>query len=158
MTEYLMTITGIVLLSTVLTNVLPLGKTSQIIKNVVRLCLYLAILSPIYQFFEKEVFDKNGEIFQNYFDETVIQTDRSYIQYCSEISVENVEKQIEEELLKEYGIQSVVSIKLENDGSDNKIEKIYIQTDFLEETTMKSVETAYESKFLVDIEWIQGDD
>ena len=154
MTEYLLTITGIVLISTILTNVLPLGKTSEIIKNVVRLCLYLAILSPIYQFFQNQFTNGNNSIFQNYFDKSVIETDNDYIKYCSEKSVENTERLLQEELLEEYGIVATVTVQLFAEST--KIEKIYIETIDVDERTIKSLESAYENRFSVEIDWTQG--
>lgn len=154
MTEYLLTVTGIVLISSILTNVLALGKTSGIIKNVVRLCLYLAILSPIYQFFQNQFDAKNNSIFQNYFNESVIETDTDYIKYCSEKSLENTERLLQDELLQKYGIVATVTVQLFDESK--KIEKIYIETIDIDERTIKTLELAYEKRFCVEIDWIQG--
>jgi len=114
MAEYLLSITGVVLISSILTNIMPTGKTSTLIRGIVRLCLYLLILSPVYEFVQKRFVGENDKIFQNYFSETVIETDTQYIEYCSEKSVEYVEAALEKKVLQEYG--EVVEIELVLDG------------------------------------------
>ena len=122
MVDYILGLTGIVLVSTVLTNILPTGKTSILIKNIVRLCAYLSILSPALNFFNKEL-SSSTKIIQNYFAEDVIQTDNSYIQYCSEKTIENVEEMIRERLQTEYSVVTTVKLLIEESENAERQEK-----------------------------------
>jgi hypothetical protein len=124
MAEYLLSITGVVLISSILTNIMPTGKTSALIRGIVRLCLYLLILSPVYEFVQKRFLGENDKIFQNYFSETVIETDTEYIEYCSEKSIEYVEEMLEKQVLQEHG--EVVEIELVLDRETKRKQDVKI--------------------------------
>lgn len=128
MSEYLIKIIGLVLVSVLLTNLLPTGKTCILIKNIARLCVYLSILTPAFDFFISLNTKANStfeEIFPDYFSDTVIPTDESYIKYCSEKSIEKAENSLEKIVLDDYGITVEITLQtsVDADGSKIKIEK-----------------------------------
>ena len=128
MSEYLLGIIGTVLISAVLTAILPSGKTSSMIKSVARLACLVVVLSPLVAFF------KEGESIGNNFLKIGIQTDKNFIEYCSKISVENAEKSIEEHLVERYGKNFEVSLVWEEIKTDEgvyEVERIKITKAFL---------------------------
>ena len=158
MTEYLLSIIGIVLISTILTNVLPSGKTSALIKNIVRLCLYLVILSPAYEFFQTELSEEEGKIFQNYFSEEVIQTDGAYIDYCSEKSIEETENLLEKKLKTDYEIIASVTLVVSGEevsDSGVKIKTIQIFTENISEEMKNQIKTEFYEEFQVLTEFAE---
>lgn len=109
--EYLLSITGLVLLSVVTTEVLPIGKTNELIKGLLRLGLYLVVLMPLFDFFIEGFSTKTNKIFEDYFSENVIEMDGEYINYCSEQSIESFEDLLEKQILQEYLIEGDISIE-----------------------------------------------
>ena len=124
MSEYLLGVVGIVLFSAVLTAILPAGKTEAVVKWVAKLACLATILTPLLSFF-------GGEgTFEVFFEKSVIQTDGNYIQYCSEISIENAEKSLQEHLSEKYGKEFTVALfwkEVEVDEGRYKVEKIKIE-------------------------------
>lgn len=108
MNGYLLTIIGTVVFSSVLTAILPEGKTSGVVKGVAKLALVLAIVSPILQFFQKGEFRE--DFLDGNFSKSVIQTDERYIQYYSEMRINETEKVLENDLLKTFGIKTQVCL------------------------------------------------
>ena len=53
MNAYVLSVIGTVLISAVLTAIIPEGKTSKVIKGIARLACVLVIVTPIVQFFVK---------------------------------------------------------------------------------------------------------
>ena len=103
MNGYLLTVIGTVLLSALLTALLPEGKTSGLIKSVMKLACLLAIVSPIPSLFIQ--WKDGGQEWENqeiFFDQTVIETDSDFIKYYSEIRVRLSETALKEELIKTY--------------------------------------------------------
>ncbi len=133
---YLLCIIGTVLLSSLLTALLPEGRTSASVKAVAKLICLLAIISPIPSFLQMEGFfdginDTNNENLETNFPQTVIQTDESFIKYYCKMRVENAENVLQEELLKKFSVQVIVKIDWEYQSSndDIKIVKIYVKTE-----------------------------
>lgn len=157
MSEYLLTITGIVLISTVFSNFLPGGKTCLLIKNILRLCAYLSVLAPIFKIFTDS--SNNGDkFFIDYFNENVIKTDNSYIEYCSKKTINTTEEKIEELLKSEYFIQADVQIvgNEKNDFGELKIEKIVVIINDISTEKQEEIRTDFKSKYSVDIEFTKG--
>ncbi len=103
---YLLTIIGTVLLSSVLTALLPSGKTSSVIKGVTKLACVIAIVAPIPSFLQSnDAFDINGEKNNG---QSVIQTDTSFIEYYCEMRVRNTETLLAAELEEEFSLQTAV--------------------------------------------------
>ena len=163
MSQYLMELIGFVLIAVVLTNLLPTGKTSALIKNTVRLCIYLCILTPAFNFFlslkGKDTLSF-AEIFTDYFSESVIPTDESYINYCSEKSIENAENILEKKILEEYGI--IVAIELQASIETNTFE-IKIERGFLNalnctnEEVLREICKNLETEYAVTFELLKGE-
>ncbi len=136
MSGYLLSIVGTVLLSAILTAVIPEGRTSAMIKNVAKLACLLVIVSPllgVFQSFSKgSNFDENRESF---FLETVIQTDEDFIKYYCNMRIEDAETALERELENEYSLPAEVKLSWLYEGDRDvfetdkiKITGIYIQT------------------------------
>ena len=164
MSQYLMKIIGIVLMAVVLVNLLPTGKTSVLIKNILRLCMYLSILTPAFNFFlSLEGNDKLsfGEIFTDYFSESVIVTDESYINYCSEKSIETAENIIEKKVLEEYGINVEINLQasVEISSSQIKIERGFLDgLSYTKAEVLREICRNLETEYSVPFEVLKGDD
>ena len=107
MSDYLLVIVGSVLVSAILTAVIPSGKTANVIKGVTKAVCLLAILSPV-----PEILAKSGwlEENENYFSQPVIQTDTSFIKYYSEMRIQNAEELLEKEILDKYSLGTDVTL------------------------------------------------
>ncbi len=133
MTGYLLSVIGTVLICSLLTAIAPEGKTSSLIKGVARLGCILVIVAPALAFFTG---GKLGKIGENFFDQSGIETDGSFIQYYSERRVQDAEAALEKEIEEKYGLQTQVnaewSLVKEAFGSYSaeivQIEKIRIVT------------------------------
>ena len=131
LSEYLLSLIGVVLLSAILTGILPEGKTSGLIKSVMRMVCILAIISPILTFFTSGRWAMTGE--KNsmaIFTETGIQQDDSFIHYYSEMRVTETEKALKQELLERFSVQTNVELiwemKKEEVGKNASIEVVKI--------------------------------
>ena len=98
MNGYILTVLGVVLVSTLSTAILPDGKTATFVKSIARLACIFVVISPVFTFFQK---GSNGE---NIFNEMVINTDGAYIDYCSKISIKNAEKALKDSVEKDFGV------------------------------------------------------
>jgi hypothetical protein len=126
--EYVLSIVGTVLLSAVITAILPDGKTAVTIKSVAKTLCVLIIVSPILTYFQRnagvEATLGNPQI---NFLETDIQSDQAFIQYFSNQRVLQTQALLETELKERYGLSlTVVCVwewrKRENVG----YEEVYI--------------------------------
>lgn len=106
MSEYLLSIVGIVFLAAIVNAILPEGKTSGMVKSVLKLLCILVILTPF-----AKIVQQDGVGVENYFAQSVIKIDESFIEYCSEKAISATQTKIEEEIFQEFGQQ--VSVKLE---------------------------------------------
>lgn len=162
MSEYLMKIMGIVLIAVILTNLLPTGKTSVLIKNNLRLCMYLCMLMPAFDFFislKENNPSSVSEIFTNYFSETVIPTDELYIKYCSEISVENAENCIEKKILEKYGVTSEVTLQsVITDSFEIKIEEGFLKVgNFTNDELLQEICKDLQNEYAVSFKYLKGE-
>lgn len=100
MSEYLLSIVGIVLIAAIVSAVLPEGKTVKLIKGITKLCCLFVILAPVLNFFLAKIGkEEEGETNFSFFSsQTVIQTDGSFIDYCSTKRIENAERELEKDL------------------------------------------------------------
>ena len=127
MNEYLLSIIGTVLLSAVLTAIIPEGKTSAVIKNITKFCCILIIISPILQFFHKgSASDISVFKSENFFGETVIQTDEDFIKYYSEMRIQQTEEVLSEKLFERYSVSCEVWLDWSFEG-DIRIERIVVK-------------------------------
>lgn len=111
MSGYLLSIVGVVLLSAILTAILPEGKSSGLIKSVMRMVCTLAIISPILNFLRSQSFsfgeNKNSSV---NFSQFGIETQSSFISYYSEMRIAEAEDALEAELLEKYQTAAEVSL------------------------------------------------
>ncbi len=111
MNEYLLSVAGTVLICALLTALAPEGKTASVIKGIARLVCILAIISPVLRFFqtgEIDVFSDKKE--EDFFLETVIDGDGTYIQYYSELRIAETERLLEKELFDKYKANAEVEL------------------------------------------------
>ena len=126
--------------------------------------MYLSILTPAFNFFlSLEGNDKLnfGEIFTDYFSESVIVTDESYINYCSEKSIENAENIIEKKVLEEYGINVEINLQasVEISSSQIKIERGFLDgLSFTKAEVLREICRNLETEYSVPFEVLKGDD
>ena len=127
MSGYLLAIIGIVLLTGILSAVLPEGKTAKFIKGMTKLCCLAVILAPILGFFHKVA--TGGEInFPFFSSETVIETDDAFIDYCSTKRIENAESELKKKLRETFSAEVEVTLLWEyrssiTEGEDSSQDK-----------------------------------
>ena len=138
MNGYVLTVMGTVLLSAILTILVPEGKTAGIIKGVTKLACLIVIVSPIPQFLKNErFFDvirgesvENGDVF---FEENGITADKSFIEYYCELRIRETQGALQQEILHKFNLGVTVKIAWEFDDSVDvngiKITKITIKTE-----------------------------
>lgn len=112
MSGYVLSVIGTVLISAVLTAILPEGKTAGVVKGITRLVCVLAIVAPVLGFLQSKDFTASKKT-KGIFSENVIEVDESFIQYYSEKRVEQTESALAEELSAKYGIDVTVTIHWE---------------------------------------------
>ena len=129
MNEYLLSIVGTVLLSAILTAILPDGKTSGLIKGVTRLACTLVIISPIVTLFQSET----GSFLEtkksdDFFSQSVIDAEQTFIHYYSELRVRETEKALAREIAEKQEIEVTVSLEWTREKEDIRIDKICVKT------------------------------
>lgn len=111
MREYLLVVIGTVLLCSMITAIMPEGKTTGVVRGVAKMACVLAIISPIFKFFKTgniaEITDKNS---QDFFEQTVIEVDGEFIKYYSEMRIRATEESLEQELFRRYEVETSVEI------------------------------------------------
>ena len=131
MNGYLLSIAGVVILSAILSTVLPNGKTSGLIKSVMRMACILAIISPIVTFFRTDSLSvsdvKNSDAI---FSQSVIEQERAFIHYHSEMRIAETERALEKEILTQFSVETSVALswELETDYDLIKITQIRVMT------------------------------
>lgn len=122
--KYLLSVVGTILLGAVLTAIIPEGKTAGIVRSMTKLVCLLVIISPILSYLSSEKAvgkEKN-------FTQSVIQTDESFIQYYSELRVEQAEKAIAEALKQEFSVDCAVRLDWLLKEEQIQITKICVRT------------------------------
>ncbi len=111
MNEYLLSVIGTVLLCTLLTAIMPEGKSTAVIKGIARLVCVLTIISPVLRFFKsgsiEDIIQGNEGIF---FEESVIEKETAFIQYYSEMRVRETESSLEKEIGERYSLEVSVAL------------------------------------------------
>lgn len=108
MSEYLLSIIGIVFISGIVSSILPEGKTASAVRATAKLCCLLVILTPVAEFALKG--GGKEKIFSDFLDENVIQTDETFINYCSRKRIEETQTYLKEKLQREYGVELDVEL------------------------------------------------
>ena len=113
MNAYLLSVVGTVLISAVITALIPEGKTATVIRSIAKLACTVAILAPILNFFKTGDLEEGGDFSQTTtekFSKISIHTDEEFIQYYCEIRVRETERALEQELAKAYGVSVAVTL------------------------------------------------
>ena len=128
MKGYVLSVVGTVLLSSIITVILPNGKTAVTIKGVAKGACVLIILSPVLTFFQEQAnlltaeHNSSANLLQ-----TSIETDDAFIQYVSNERVIMAQNQLKKELKEKFDLDATVvfSWQWKNSGL-SKNEEIYI--------------------------------
>lgn len=128
MNGYLLAVMGTILLAAVVTAIVPEGKTAGVVKGMTKLICLLVIVSPILKYLRSETTTNSQNDSQNFFSQSVIQTDESFIKYYSEMRIRNTEAALEKELQEEFDVACAVAISWEYDEEEIRITQICVQT------------------------------
>ena len=139
MNEYLWSIIGTILLSSLLIVILPEGKTKGLIQAIVRLACVLTIVSPVLRYFQSG----NTSFFEEknsspFFSESVIQAEKTFIKYYSDMRVRETESFLKNEISEKFEANTVISLKYEM--QDDKIKIVEICVQFQEEVSAENRE------------------
>ena len=157
MKEYLLSIIGIVLISSILLAIMPDGKTASVIKGTTKLSCLLVIISPIIGYFDSNIRNSNNaEKAGNFFQETVIDEDKSFIQYYSERRIYLAEIALEEELFERFQVNTKVTLCWEilgaYSGNNIKVCSIAVNSkDGMEDSMKKKVCEYLENKYCSEV-------
>ena len=115
---YLLCIIATTLLASVLTAILPEGKTTGVVKGVTKLVCLLSILSPIPQFLQKQSFfdlfkEENTQKTWEDFSQSVIPTDESFIKYVSNMRMRLLEEELSTAIRSKFGV--ICAVKLDGE-------------------------------------------
>ena len=164
MKEYVISVIGIVIISSILVTIVPDGKTSSMIKGVTKTACVAVIIAPIVQFFQ--VGETPNFLYgnsQDIFLQSGIETDVAFIQYYSEMRIEETQDKLRDELREKYGLQTQVALewewreKMENKGTAAEIyiTKIRIygmenQEDSIKNEVMEYLSNSYCSEVQIE--------
>ena len=115
MSDYLLSVVGIVFLSSMINAIIPEGKTSGMVKSVVKLLCILVILTPF-----AKIMQNDGLSLEDYFSKSVIKIDENFIEYCSEKTILTAQTQMEKEILDEFETQTSVRLEWVYDAADKE--------------------------------------
>ena len=138
MNGYVLTVMGTVLIASILSVLIPAGKTAGIVKGVTKLACLIVLIAPIPKFLREEnVFDAiRGESIENtddFFENNGISPDKSFIEYYCEWRVREAENVLEREVQEKFGVE--ISAKFsweyvaETDVDGVKITSIYAKSE-----------------------------
>ncbi len=116
MSGYILGVIGAVLVSAVLSAILPEGKTNGLIRSIMKIICIFTIVAPIVDFIGGFGWDGEG-----IFDESVINSDPSFIDYCSKISVEEAREKLENAIEEEFDVEIDLSLEWRYLQGENEI-------------------------------------
>lgn len=108
MQAYLLSVAGAVLLSAVVSILVPEGRLGPVIRGVTKLVTLLLLVSPVISLLRGASFSV---------EETAFEEDSDFLSYCAKQVEERDEHSVESWLLEEYGISAVADVDLAVDGS-----------------------------------------
>ncbi len=155
MSGYLLGIIGTVLLAALVTGIAPKGKTADAVKGTAKVVCLIAIVSPVLHFFVQE---GNLEVF---FENSVIETDALFIEYCREKRIESAQAALEKTLEEEFGGAFEVTLVWSSyetqegfyEAEQIKIEKVCVQAETpLEEEMLFKIEKYIETGYACEAE------
>jgi len=122
MKAYILSIAGVVLITAVISMIVPQGKTGKFIKGIGKLLILSVMVSPFVLLFTK---NKDFSL-----ESGMIETDNAYLVHCAEILSERDEAEIKAYLREEFSVESQTSVK-RGTGAGFPREKIEVKiTDF----------------------------
>lgn len=131
MKAYVLSVIGAILISAVLSCVIPEGKTASIIRGIIKMACVAIIVAPILTFFHSgKIPDFMYGDFQEIFTQSGIQSDAAFIQYYSETHIAETQKLLENELNEKYGLKTEVELEwtwMEREDDKLQSDGIYIQ-------------------------------
>ena len=110
LSEYLIGVIGAVLVCSLLTAIIPNGKNTILICSIAKILCLSVIISPILSFLKNGNLITDIQIYQDFFGNSVIETDFNFIDYYSESTISYVEEKIEQELSTKYNFSASVLI------------------------------------------------
>lgn len=142
MNGYILSVVSTVIITSFLTAILPNGKTANTVKAIAKTVCLIVIITPLLSFLQKG--DLSGENSLDIFQENGIQTNADFINYYSELSVENAQIALQKEIEEKFGVQALIALEWENQMQKDgyyrvKINKITVR--FTSEITQKQKET-----------------
>ena len=125
MNGYLLAVIGTVLVCSILTSIIPEGKTAGTIKGIAKLACLLVIIAPIPRFLQSFDFFDNlrGEEIVNKpenFEETVITTDSQFIEYYCEMRIRNAQTALATEIYEKYAVKASVTLSWRYENIDDE--------------------------------------
>ncbi len=120
MKEWILCLTGVIILTTIFYLIMPSGKTNTLLKGIFSLICILVLIQPIISL-------KNGEYTKLSLKEIEINLDDEYLSYIHSKRVENLEKDCQNILKKEGLYTENVYFEFEkNSNFEYKIKEIRI--------------------------------
>ena len=136
MNGYVLAVVGTVLISSILTMLIPEGKCSALIKNITKLACLVVLIAPIPKLLGSEHFfdvflSKNTENADHFFQDDGINADEAFIEYYCELRVHETQNALEKELLSRFNVSADVDLSWrfigETDVDGLKITKINVK-------------------------------
>lgn len=120
MSGYLLTLLGVILLGVLVDVILPSGSTAKYISGIFSIFVVFVIVSPLLSFIKK------GYNLKDYFSSEQIELDDKLLNSFNKTKFSKLESDIEQELA-DKGYENVeVSITLNTEGKDLKIDNIQV--------------------------------
>lgn len=104
MKAYLLTLSGVIILSAIVSILISDGKMGKFIKGMTRLFVFSVVIVPLVSVFEKK---------ELAFSAAEIGTDEGYLLRCAELLSEQDEEEISRFLSEEYAVSAWVEIERE---------------------------------------------
>lgn len=117
MSGYILSIAGIILLSSVVTLIAPVGKTGKFIRGITKLACLAVLLAPFTSLAEGKGFT---------FSPATFQTDQAYLRNCATLAEEGEEAKIAAYLQEEFSVTAEVSVTCDGD-SPFSVKKVRVQ-------------------------------
>ncbi len=108
MKAYILTLAGIILVSAVVSLLVPQGKMSAFIKGMTKLLVLAVVVAPFISYFKKEEFE---------FTNAEINWDVAYLERSASLIAKEDEEEISSYLSEDYGVTAEVGVTRAWDGN-----------------------------------------
>lgn len=115
MTAYILRVAGAVILSAVLSLIVPEGKMGAFLRGICKLFLVAVLISPVLGFFSEGKF--------SFTSGSSTPSDEAYLLHCAEILSREDEKVIQKMVKEEFGLEAEVQVER---GADYSYKKIFV--------------------------------